>query len=66
MKKACDYCEDELIYRQMAAIRVDKVSGRLYIVQFVELVESDILAYKMMRQFIPWSFWKIEVCWKRK
>ena len=30
MKKACDYCEDELIYRQMAAIRVDKKSGKFY------------------------------------
>jgi len=30
MKKACDYCENELIYRQMAAIGVDKKSGKFY------------------------------------
>lgn len=30
MKKACDYCENELIYRQTAAIRVNKENGKFY------------------------------------
>jgi RNase P subunit RPR2 len=30
MRKVCDYCENELIYRQIAAFRVHKKSQKLF------------------------------------
>lgn len=30
MKKKCDYCENELVYRQVAAFRVNHETGKIY------------------------------------
>ena len=30
MKKVCDYCENELVYRQVAAFRINSGNNRFY------------------------------------